>query len=140
MKIKKNTFSTLALELFFPSIANSKKLKIQKIQKSTPPSMQDQTEATVSYMEHSMKPVLLCKRSFKKHRNKKKNWQFLIWASTPTFWWDCPFNNYLCTQQQTLLHYFRAKNVNCFKSEISYCKNKFFQTLVSYVFIGRTQR
>jgi hypothetical protein len=26
MKIKKNTFSTLVLELFFPSIANCKKL------------------------------------------------------------------------------------------------------------------
>jgi hypothetical protein len=38
MKIKKNTFSTLALELFFPSIANCRKLKIQKIQKSTSPS------------------------------------------------------------------------------------------------------
>jgi hypothetical protein len=37
MKIKKNTFSTLVLELFFPSIANCKKLKIQKIQKSTSP-------------------------------------------------------------------------------------------------------
>jgi hypothetical protein len=30
MKIKKNTFSTLVLELFFPSIANCKKFKIQK--------------------------------------------------------------------------------------------------------------
>jgi hypothetical protein len=30
MKIKKNTFSTLVLELFFPSIANYRKLKIQK--------------------------------------------------------------------------------------------------------------
>jgi hypothetical protein len=30
MKIKKNTFSTLVLELFFPSIANCRKLKIQK--------------------------------------------------------------------------------------------------------------
>jgi hypothetical protein len=37
MKIKKNTFSPLVLELFFPSIANCKKLKIQKIQKSTFP-------------------------------------------------------------------------------------------------------
>jgi hypothetical protein len=35
MKIKKNSFSTLALELFFQSIANCMKLKIQKIQKST---------------------------------------------------------------------------------------------------------
>jgi hypothetical protein len=33
MKIKKNAFSTLVLELFFPSIANCKKLKIQKIPK-----------------------------------------------------------------------------------------------------------
>jgi hypothetical protein len=40
MKIKKNTFSTLVLELFFPSIANCKKLKIQKIQKSTSPIAQ----------------------------------------------------------------------------------------------------
>jgi hypothetical protein len=40
MKIKKNTFSTLVLELFFPSIANCKKLKIQKIQKSTSPTPQ----------------------------------------------------------------------------------------------------
>jgi hypothetical protein len=40
MKIKKNTFSTLVLELFFPSIANCKKLKIQKIQKSTSPTGQ----------------------------------------------------------------------------------------------------
>jgi hypothetical protein len=30
MKIKKNAFSTLVLELFFPSIANCRKLKIQK--------------------------------------------------------------------------------------------------------------
>jgi hypothetical protein len=30
MKIKKNTFSTLVSELFFPSIANCRKLKIQK--------------------------------------------------------------------------------------------------------------
>jgi hypothetical protein len=30
MKIKKNTFSTLVLELLFPSIANCRKLKIQK--------------------------------------------------------------------------------------------------------------
>jgi hypothetical protein len=30
MKIKKNTFCTLVLELFFPSIANCRKLKIQK--------------------------------------------------------------------------------------------------------------
>jgi hypothetical protein len=30
MTIKKNTFSALVLELFFPSIANCKKLKIQK--------------------------------------------------------------------------------------------------------------
>jgi hypothetical protein len=30
MKIKKNTFSTLVLELFFPSVANCRKLKIQK--------------------------------------------------------------------------------------------------------------
>jgi hypothetical protein len=29
MKIKKNTFSTLVLELFFPSIANCRKLKIK---------------------------------------------------------------------------------------------------------------
>jgi hypothetical protein len=40
MKIKKNTFSTLVLELVFPSIANCKKLKIQKIQKSTSPTVQ----------------------------------------------------------------------------------------------------
>jgi hypothetical protein len=33
MKIKKNTFSTLVLELFFPSIANCRKLKIKKNQK-----------------------------------------------------------------------------------------------------------
>jgi hypothetical protein len=37
MKIKKNTFSTFVLELFFPSIANCKKLKIQK---STSPTVQ----------------------------------------------------------------------------------------------------
>jgi hypothetical protein len=30
MTIKKNTFSTLVLKLFFPSIANCRKLKIQK--------------------------------------------------------------------------------------------------------------
>jgi hypothetical protein len=30
MKIKKNTFTTLVLELFFPSTANCRKLKIQK--------------------------------------------------------------------------------------------------------------
>jgi hypothetical protein len=29
MKIKKNTFSTLVLELFFPSIANCRKFKIK---------------------------------------------------------------------------------------------------------------
>jgi hypothetical protein len=39
MKIKKNTFSTLVLELRFTTIANCKKLKIQKIQKSTSPSV-----------------------------------------------------------------------------------------------------
>jgi hypothetical protein len=39
MKIKENTFSTLVLELFFLSIANCKKLKIQKIQKSTSPNV-----------------------------------------------------------------------------------------------------
>jgi hypothetical protein len=33
MKIKNHIFSTLVLELFFPSIANCKKLKIPKIQK-----------------------------------------------------------------------------------------------------------
>jgi hypothetical protein len=38
MKIKKNTFSTLVLELFFQSIANCKILKIQKNQKSTAPN------------------------------------------------------------------------------------------------------
>jgi hypothetical protein len=36
MKIKKNTFSTLVLELFSPSIANCKKLKIQKSTSPTP--------------------------------------------------------------------------------------------------------
>jgi hypothetical protein len=30
MKIKKNTFSTLVLELFFPSIENCRKLKSKK--------------------------------------------------------------------------------------------------------------
>jgi hypothetical protein len=30
MKIKKNTFCTSVLDLFFPSIANCRKLKIQK--------------------------------------------------------------------------------------------------------------
>jgi hypothetical protein len=30
MQIKKDTFSTLVLELFFPLIANCRKLKIQK--------------------------------------------------------------------------------------------------------------
>jgi hypothetical protein len=40
MKIKKNTFSTLAFELFFQSIANCKKSKVQKIQKSTSPTVQ----------------------------------------------------------------------------------------------------
>jgi hypothetical protein len=35
MKIKKNTFSTLVLELFFPSIANFGKLKIQKKSKKS---------------------------------------------------------------------------------------------------------
>jgi hypothetical protein len=33
MKIKKNTFPTLVLELFFPSIANCRKSKIQKYSK-----------------------------------------------------------------------------------------------------------
>jgi hypothetical protein len=36
---KKNTFSTLVLELFFPSIANCKKLKIKNIQKLTSPTV-----------------------------------------------------------------------------------------------------
>jgi hypothetical protein len=36
MKIKKNTFSTLVLELFSPSIATCKKLKLQKIQNRLP--------------------------------------------------------------------------------------------------------
>jgi hypothetical protein len=40
MKIKKKTFSTLVLELFFPSIANCKKLKIRK---STSPTTQFHT-------------------------------------------------------------------------------------------------
>jgi hypothetical protein len=40
MKIKKNAFSTFVLELFFPSIANCRKLKIKKIQKSTSPTVQ----------------------------------------------------------------------------------------------------
>jgi hypothetical protein len=37
MKIKKNTFSTLVLELFFPSTANCRKLKIQKKSKNRLP-------------------------------------------------------------------------------------------------------
>jgi hypothetical protein len=40
MKIMKNTFSTLVLELCFPSIANCRKLKTKKIQKSTSPTVQ----------------------------------------------------------------------------------------------------
>jgi hypothetical protein len=41
MKIKKNTFCTLVLELFFPSTANCRKLKIQKKKtKSTSPTPQ----------------------------------------------------------------------------------------------------
>jgi molecular chaperone DnaK (HSP70) len=40
MKINKNTFSTLVLDLFCQSTANCKKLKIQKIQKSTSPTKQ----------------------------------------------------------------------------------------------------
>jgi hypothetical protein len=39
MKIK-NTFPTFVLELCFTTIANCKKLKIQKIQKSTSPTVQ----------------------------------------------------------------------------------------------------
>jgi hypothetical protein len=53
MKIKKNTFSTLVLELFFPSIANCKKMKIQKIQKSTSP--------TVEAISLEYKLVVFCK-------------------------------------------------------------------------------
>jgi hypothetical protein len=40
MKIKKNTSSSLVLELFFQSSANCRKLKIQKIQKSASPTEQ----------------------------------------------------------------------------------------------------
>jgi isochorismate hydrolase len=36
MKIKKNTFTTLVLELFFQSIANCRKLKIQKTKNRLP--------------------------------------------------------------------------------------------------------
>jgi hypothetical protein len=43
MKLKKNTFSTFVLELFFQSIANCKKLKIQQIEKSTSPIPQPYT-------------------------------------------------------------------------------------------------
>jgi hypothetical protein len=58
MKIKKNTFASLALELLFPYIAKCRKLKIQKIQKSTSPNVEtnfpDQsmwmTEFSVTYM------------------------------------------------------------------------------------------
>jgi hypothetical protein len=38
MKIKKNTFYTLVLELFFPSTANCRKLKIKK---NPPPIWRD---------------------------------------------------------------------------------------------------
>jgi uncharacterized protein YbcC (UPF0753/DUF2309 family) len=38
MKIKKNVFSTLVLESFCQSKFSCKRLKIQKIQKSTPPT------------------------------------------------------------------------------------------------------
>jgi hypothetical protein len=37
---EKAPFSTLVLELFIPSIANCRKMKIQKIQKSTSPNIQ----------------------------------------------------------------------------------------------------
>jgi hypothetical protein len=36
MKIKKNASSTLVLELFFPAIANCRKLKIPKKSKKNP--------------------------------------------------------------------------------------------------------
>jgi hypothetical protein len=39
MKIKENTFSTSVLKLFFPSIANCRKLKIQKKSKNRLPLM-----------------------------------------------------------------------------------------------------
>jgi hypothetical protein len=53
MKIKKNTFSTLVLELFFPLIANCKKLKIQKIQKSTSPTAESLKKTAKSFREFS---------------------------------------------------------------------------------------
>jgi hypothetical protein len=47
MKIKKNTFSTLLFELFFQSIANFRKLKIKKIQKSTSPTPKEQSSESM---------------------------------------------------------------------------------------------
>jgi hypothetical protein len=44
MKIKKTTFSTLVLALFFPSIENCRKLKIQKNQKNRLPLIYRLTE------------------------------------------------------------------------------------------------
>jgi hypothetical protein len=44
MKIKKTPFATLVLELFFQSIANCKKLKVKKIQKSTSPTTESVTQ------------------------------------------------------------------------------------------------
>jgi hypothetical protein len=57
MKIKKNTFSTLVLELRFTTIANCKKLKIQKIQKSTSPKRQC---ASISVCQCVLVPEPVC--------------------------------------------------------------------------------
>jgi hypothetical protein len=61
MKIKKNTFSTLVLELFFPSIANCRKLKIQK---STSPSkkvLHMGANTSELYKQASMRIVVVIK-------------------------------------------------------------------------------
>jgi hypothetical protein len=50
MKIKKNTFSTLVLELFFPSIANCMKLKIQINPKIRLPLLYMQRSVQLTYL------------------------------------------------------------------------------------------
>jgi hypothetical protein len=49
MTIKKNTFATLVFKLFFPSIANCKKWKIQKSENSpcAPPYLMCTVQCTV---------------------------------------------------------------------------------------------
>jgi hypothetical protein len=60
MKIKKNTFSTLVLELFFPSIANCRKLKIQKNTKIDFPYQAEYCKKEEKLTRISVTAILIC--------------------------------------------------------------------------------